>query len=377
MAAGTVKQLHSVPIPSRVGAKLAPVNACCDNCCLFARLNSTTSSRSSESAPPPPPQKSSSTGLILAGIAAAGLGGGFFYYRKGDGASAKESKTVTKTAATATFEDYRNVYDAIAKKVEDEDEWDDGSYAPILLRIAWHSSGSYDKNAGDGGSCGGTMRFETEVNHDGNAGLKHAREFLESVRFQFPWISHGDLYTLAGVCAVQEMGGPTVRWRAGRVDIPESATHPNGRLPDGGKGSDHVRDVFYRMGFNDQEIVALIGAHTVGRCHVDRSGFDGPWTFSPTVFSNDFFKLLLEEKWTCRKWDGPKQLQDSSNSIMMLPADYVLVTDKKFKEWTVKYANDVDLFFEDYAVAYQKLLELGVKFKPSTPEWVFERRNGK
>jgi cytochrome c peroxidase len=95
--------------------------------------------------------------------------------------------------------------------VEDEDEWDDGSYAPILLRIAWHSSGSYDKNVGDGGSCGSTMRFETEVNHDGNAGIQYAREFLESVRLQFPWISYGDLYTLAGICAVQEMGDPTVR----------------------------------------------------------------------------------------------------------------------------------------------------------------------
>ena len=39
------------------------------------------------------------------------------------------------------------------------------------------------------------------------------------------------------------------------------------------------------MGFNDQEIVALSGAHAVGRCHTDRSGFDGPWSFSPVTFS--------------------------------------------------------------------------------------------
>lgn len=49
-------------------------------------------------------------------------------------------------------------------------------------------------------------------------------------------------------------------------------------------------------GFNDQEIVALAGAHAVGRCHTDRSGFDGPWTFSPVTFSNEYFKLLLNEK---------------------------------------------------------------------------------
>ena len=49
--------------------------------------------------------------------------------------------------------------------------------------------------------------------------------------------------------------------------------------------------------FDDREIVALIGAHAVGRCHQDRSGFEGPWTFSPITFTNDFYKLLFDEKW--------------------------------------------------------------------------------
>jgi cytochrome c peroxidase len=47
--------------------------------------------------------------------------------------------------------------------------------------------------------------------------------------------------------------------------------------------------------FNDQEIVALSGAHAMGRCHTDRSGFEGPWTFSPVTFSNEvsFWRSLL------------------------------------------------------------------------------------
>lgn len=55
---------------------------------------------------------------------------------------------------------------------------------------------------------------------------------------------------------------------------------PDGRLPDADKGADHIRNIFYRMGFNDEEIVALSGAHALGRCHTDRSGFDGPWQVS-------------------------------------------------------------------------------------------------
>ena len=48
----------------------------------------------------------------------------------------------------------------------------------------------------------------------------------------------------------------------------ETKCPPDGRLPDASKGPPHLRDIFYRMGFNDQEIVALSGAHALGRCAV-------------------------------------------------------------------------------------------------------------
>lgn len=50
-------------------------------------------------------------------------------------------------------------------------------------------------------------------------------------------------------------------------------------------------------GFNDQEIVALSGAHTLGRCHADRSGYVNPWTNAPTTFSNLYFTELINNKW--------------------------------------------------------------------------------
>lgn len=112
------------------------------------------------------------------------------------------------------------------------------------------------------------------------------------------------------------------------------------RLPDGALGADHIRDVFGRMGFSDQEIVALSGAHALGRCHSDRSGFDGsvphpfaqtaradteyrPWVVNPTRFSNQYFKLLLRDIWKPRKWDGPFQYEATvaGTKLMMLPTD--------------------------------------------------------
>jgi cytochrome c peroxidase len=107
------------------------------------------------------------------------------------------------------------------------------------------------------------------------------------------------------------MMGPAIPYRPGRQDKDVAACTPDGRLPDAAQAQDHLRNIFYRMGFNDQEIVALTGAHALGRCHSNRSGYEGPWTFSPTVLTNDFYKLLLDEKWQWKKWNGPKQVSST------------------------------------------------------------------
>ena len=157
----------------------------------------------------------------------------------------------------------------------DNDDYDDGSYGPTLVRLAWHCSGTYNKHTGNGGSNGATMRFAPEANHGANAGLKVVRDLLEPVQSRYPGLSHSDLWILAGIAAIQEMGGPKIGFRSGRQDGTIENCTPDGRLPDGDKAADHIRSIFYKMGFNDDEIVALSGAHALGRCHADRSGFDG------------------------------------------------------------------------------------------------------
>lgn len=121
-------------------------------------------------------KSSSQTWIWLAGAAA--IGGGAYWYSQNKGSAA------TKTF-TPTFDDYQAVYNEIAKRLEENDEYDDGSYGPVLVRLAWHASGTYDKETGTGGSNGATMRFAPESDHGANAGLKAARDFLEPVKGEY------------------------------------------------------------------------------------------------------------------------------------------------------------------------------------------------
>ncbi|CAI6002608.1 unnamed protein product, partial [Closterium sp. NIES-64] len=188
----------------------------------------------------------------------------------------------------------------------------------------------------------GTIRKPEELAHGANAGLKWAVDVLEPIKAKYNILSYGDLYQLAGVVAVEITGGPEIDFHPGRKD--EEKAPPEGRLPDATGGSNHLRDIFYKMGLNDKEIVALSGAHTLGKCHKERSGFEGPWTTQPLKFDNEYFVNLLS---------------DNDKGLLVLPSDKALVEDAEFKKYVELYAKDEDAFFADYAAAHQRLSELG------------------
>ena len=103
------------------------------------------------------------------------------------------------------------------RNILSQPDYDDGSIGPVLVRLSWHSSGTFDSRALNGGSDGGRMRFAPELIDPANTGLQNAMRFLETIKKEFSWISYGDLYTLAGATAIEAMGGPQIPWRAEKM----------------------------------------------------------------------------------------------------------------------------------------------------------------
>ena len=222
------------------------------------------------------------------------------------------------------------------------------------------------------GGANGSIRYTNEAAHGANKGLNFALDLLAPVAAKHADVSFADLFQLAGATAVEVAGGPEIPMRYGRKDAPgpESET-PEGNLPAGGapwpKGAagpaEHLREVFYRMGLDDKEIVALSGAHTLGRAKPSRSGFGkeitkytakGPGTPGGSSWCREWLQ-----------WDNEyfANLVAKEKDPELLDTDAVLITGPGFKPFAEKYAADPKAFDADYAAAHVKLSELGFEWE--------------
>ena len=289
---------------------------------------------------------------------------------------------------------------------------DDGSYAPLLIRFAWHNSGTYDAATKTGGSNGATMRFPEERNDPENRGLGKAIKLLEPVCAKFPFLSKADVWILAGYVAIEASGGPQIPFSYGRVDYTleqARAVHGNasgcpfgdgkfnphksrlpaadlGQNPNAPRGCpmhikekptiDSVRSTFARMGLSDKETVCLIIlGHQYGRCHMNVSGYEHPWyAFGPTEWNAYKHGLGYPTLYSMiprgmhaevkNVPSGKRQFNfnlgfRTREPFMMLPSDMALWWDPDFRNHVIAYNSDRSVFRADAARAWKKLTELG------------------
>ena len=212
---------------------------------------------------------------------------------------AKEFKTLDLDAV---------IKDLQALMTDSQDWWpaDFGHYGGLMIRMAWHSAGTYRITDGRGGAGAGQQRFAPLNSWPDNANLDKARRLLWPIKQKYGRkISWADLMILAGNVALESMGFKTFGFAGGRADVwepeelfwgPEGSwlgderysgerqlaeplgavqmgliyvnpEGPNGN-PDPVAAAKDIRETFYRMAMNDEETVALIaGGHTFGKTH--------------------------------------------------------------------------------------------------------------
>jgi catalase-peroxidase len=212
---------------------------------------------------------------------------------------AKEFKTLDLNAV---------IKDLTALMTDSQEWWpaDFGHYGGFMIRMAWHSAGTYRITDGRGGAGAGQQRFAPLNSWPDNANLDKARRLLWPIKQKYGQkISWADLMVLAGNVALESMGFKTFGFAGGRVDVwepeelfwgPEGTwlgderysgerqlaeplgavqmgliyvnpEGPNGN-PDPLAAAKDIRETFFRMAMNDEETVALIaGGHSFGKTH--------------------------------------------------------------------------------------------------------------
>ena len=212
---------------------------------------------------------------------------------------AKEFKTLDLNAV---------IKDLQALMTNSQDWWpaDFGHYGGLMIRMAWHSAGTYRITDGRGGAGAGQQRFAPLNSWPDNANLDKARRLLWPIKQKYGRkLSWADLMVLAGNVALESMGFKTFGFAGGRADVwepeelywgPEGTwlgderysgerqlaeplgavqmgliyvnpEGPNGN-PDPVAAAKDIRETFFRMAMNDEETVALIaGGHTFGKTH--------------------------------------------------------------------------------------------------------------
>jgi len=302
--------------------------------------------------------------------------------------------------SNCTADQYRNISNALIRL------WKNGTLeAPKANRLSFHSAATFTAASGPGavgGPNGGWFQFPENMNFPENSALQDTISILLNLTREHTCITFADIVFFAGAVLTEAAGGPPIAWMPGRLDAIRKTPSPStaaikqstpplaARLPDASFTIAGVLYFYTQMGFSVREMVAINGGgHSFGGADPTGSGWNGSFTQADDAWpspKNAFFIQTFNVTWepqvlfrpsdngpriqyVLRPGQGVEAFTEDGSHIIRLPSDVALLTaGGNTTAWALSYAQDENLFLNDFARVYQRTSQLGAgtSWEPSS-----------
>lgn len=218
------------------------------------------------------------------------------------------------------------------------------NFAALWIRAVFHEAGTFDpQDTTNPGGPDGSLMYTFNMTE--NSGLEDTLtpRFVPNKN----GTTNADLMALGGVISVKHCGGPDIPFRTGRLDVNPAAVNFSNvnRLPRGDERLSTAKAKLLRLGLSPVDITVLVtGSHSMGGLHgrhsptlTDKEFV--PFDDTPGVFDNNVFKKTLI-------------------GYCPVPVDCDIANDPEMRPFVELFARDQNAFFNQYAISFQKLIEL-------------------
>lgn len=229
----------------------------------------------------------------------------------------------------------------------------------LLVRLAWRCAATFRVTDNRGGCNGARVRFAPEKDWPINAGLDDSLALLQPIKDTFgEGLTWADLIVLAGTVAIEESGGPAMKFCSGRSDALAGGS-PAPMYDASSASVIAMRSAMRLHGLTAREWTALIGGlGSMGVKYAVMNGLVGPFTTDPTKFDNSFFTSLFKYDW--EEFPVPEigglEYKARGHELYMMPSDLLLRYDDRLAPIAQGFASDGQLFQREFAAAWTKMM---------------------
>ena len=224
-------------------------------------------------------------------------------------------------------------------------------YGGWFVKLAWQCASTFRQTDYLGGCNGARIRFSPQKDWSQNKAMNDVLKVLQQVKEKFVILSWADLIVLAGTTALEEASGMNYDFCGGRSDALDGAGSEFLNQNNYPNLISEFKDRKTLMGLTNREMVAL-NSRIRGKMSQSSQGYNGTWMGDS--WGNEYFKLLLEEKWV--PINENEFRSDKKDNIYMMSSDLVMLYDAPLLAIVQEYACDNTLLMNEFREAWTKLM---------------------